>query len=68
MKNRFDPVEVLAVHRERADYGGPADILDLIDCATGKVVLSAGTENDDDYYPSFIANFTPGNMASNVGK
>ncbi len=30
------------------------------------VVLEVGTDNSDDYYPSFVANFQPENMATNA--
>lgn len=65
VKNRFDPQRVLARYREKCEYGGESDILELLDVKTGKVVLVAGTENSDDYYPSFVANFTPEHMACN---
>jgi hypothetical protein len=42
------------------------DILDLIDVVTGKVVLSVGTGNTDDYYPYWVAEFTPENMGANA--
>ena len=41
------------------------DCLEFIDTVTGKQVLKVGTSNTDDYYPSFVANFTPENMAIN---
>jgi len=66
IKNTFEPVRVLAVYCEKCDYGGAADILKLIDVITGKTVLEAGTDNSDDYYPSFVANFTPENMSVNA--
>lgn len=65
VSNRFAPVRVLARHREKGDYGSTADILEMIDIVTTKVVVEAGTDNSDDYYPSFVANFTPENMAVN---
>lgn len=65
-KNTFAPQEVLGVMRRDDDYKN--DVLDLIDTTTGKVVLSVGTTNTDDYYPSFEAVFAPENMAINAGK
>jgi hypothetical protein len=64
VKNTFAPVRVLARYKERGTYS-ECDILELIDIVTAKVVLEAGTDNSDDYYPSYVANFTPENMASN---
>lgn len=65
VKNTFKPVRVLARYREKGQYGATDDILELIDVVTTKVVLEAGTENSNDYYPSYVANFTPENMAPN---
>jgi len=64
--NVFPAIQVLAVIRERNGYNS-CDLLELIDTQTAKVVLVVGTDNNDDYYPSFVANFSPENMASNVG-
>ena len=64
MQNAFPPVQVLARHRDKSAYHD-ADILELIDVATGKTVLEVGTDNSDDYYPSFVASFSPENMATN---
>lgn len=66
VKNVFAPVKVLARHRTRSTGGSDAaDILELIDCVTTKTVLEVGTENSDDYYPSYVANFSPEHMACN---
>lgn len=64
MQNVFQPVQVLARHRDSGSYH-EADILEIIDVSTGKTVLEVGTENSDDYYPSFVANFRPENMVTN---
>lgn len=63
MKNEFAPCRVLA--RMKADDYGRNDTLELIDLKTGLVVLEVGTDNYDDYYPCFVANFAPQNMAVN---
>lgn len=68
VENTFAPVEVLGVMRQRDEYGNVSDALDLLDTTTAKVVLSAGTNNTDDYYPCFVAEFMPENMAINQGK
>lgn len=64
ISNSFPGIRVLARHKNKSNYN-EADILELIDVVTGKVVLEVGTDNSDDYYPSFIANFCPENMATN---
>lgn len=63
--NVFPPVQVLARYRGKSGYND-ADILELIDVATTLTVLEVGTDNSDDYYPSYVANFQPENMASNA--
>lgn len=58
--NTFEPCHVVA-RMTGADSG----ILECVDVETGKVVLECGTDNMDDYYPSYVASFTPENMAAN---
>lgn len=65
MTNCFEPLRVVGMHRTRSDGGYNADILALIDVVTGKIVIEVGTDNSDDYYPSFVGNFNPENMAIN---
>ena len=65
--NNFPGQCVIATMRPDEDYE-KNDILDLIDAVTGKVVLSVGTENTDNYYPYWVALFSPENMAINSGK
>lgn len=65
LSNVFPMVEVVGVNRTKYEYGGTSDVLELIDTHTGKVVLEVGTENTDDYYPSFVASFHPENMSIN---
>ena len=64
MKNVFQPVQV--VGRKKPNGYGTNDTLELIDVVTGKVVLEVGTDNSDDYYPSFVAAFFPANMVTNA--
>jgi hypothetical protein len=62
VKNKFAPVKVMGVMRpDNSD-----DVIDFFDVKTGKIVLSVGTDDLDDYYPSFVAEFTPENMAINT--
>jgi hypothetical protein len=53
--NTFPAVRVLARMGSDGHYG-TCDILQLIDVANGMIILEVGTENSDDYYPSFVAN------------
>jgi hypothetical protein len=62
--NRFPPQRVMAVMRKDGDYC-KNNVLELLDTVTGKVVLSVGTENTNDYYPMCIMSFNPENMAIN---
>jgi hypothetical protein len=64
VSNIFAGQEVLAKMRENDRYQ-ENDILDLVDVVTGKIVLSVGTGNTNDYYPYWVAEFTPENMGVN---
>lgn len=64
MKNVFPAVQVVA--RKKAAGYGTNDTLEFIDVVTGKVVMEVGTDNSDDYYPSFVGAFFPENMATNA--
>lgn len=66
MKNTFQPVRVVGRHRTVYQYGGSSDVLELIDVGTGQTVVEVGTDNDDDYYPSFVASFRPEGMTPNT--
>lgn len=61
VKNSFPAQRVLCYMR-----GGSDETLVFRDVVTGKEVLEVGTDNTDDYYPSFVAHFQPQNMAINV--
>lgn len=64
MRNVFPPVKV--VGRKRADdTWSKNDTLELFDPETGKIIVEVGTDNTDDYYPSFVSSFHPENMAAN---
>ena len=65
--NVFAPVAVLWRMGESREYEDGCDALELLDEVTGKAVLSVGTRNTDDYYPFFVGEFTPENMAINQG-
>lgn len=74
--NRFDAVRVSArtvTSRTTTTANGYSwttvvDLLELVDVETGKVVLEVGTDNSDDYYPSFVASFMPEHMAINAAR
>lgn len=66
MKNVFAPCKVLARMDTEREYGGTNDTLELLDCANGRVILRVGTDNSDDYYPWFVAEWLPANMAINA--
>ena len=65
MKNVFQPCEVVGRHRTVGSYGEEDDVLELIDTTTGETILEVGTENVDDYYPGFVANFRPEALSIN---
>lgn len=65
MRNVFQPHQVLAVYRDNRGHNS-CEILELIDVVTGKVVLEVGTDNSDDYYPSYVASFQPEHLAANA--
>lgn len=64
LKNMFKPVKVLVARRENHTWQKD-DILDFTDVITAKIVLSIGTENTDDCYPSFVAWWRPENLVHN---
>ena len=65
IKNSFAGVRVLVRQAPSQEFSND-DILEMIDLANGKVVLSVGTRNTEDYYPFFEASWTPENLAVNA--
>ena len=57
VKNVFQAVRCVGKMR--------GEILELTDAQSGKTVLELGTDDSDDYYPSFVCNFTPEAMSVN---
>lgn len=45
---------------------GEVDGIEMIDRRNGKVILTVGTRNTDDYYPSFVCDWGPGNLQENA--
>lgn len=66
VRNVFAPIKVVGRYRNKGEYSGTDDVLELIDAANGKVVLEIGTDNVDDYYPGFCAHWHPDRLAVNV--
>lgn len=66
VKNRFASVRVLCCMRTANGHGGTDETLVMRDVITGKEALEVGTDNTDDYYPSFVADFRPQNMFQNT--
>jgi hypothetical protein len=65
LTNTFAPVDVIASHVDKGEWNDECDILELRDASNGKVVLRVGTSNTDDYYPCFVAEWTPENLSVN---
>lgn len=68
VKNTFPGEEVIGRMKEPESdsYVTSCTILELISVVTGKTVLSVGTDNDDDYYPSWVGYFEPKNLSANA--
>lgn len=66
VRNVFPPVKVFGRKKADGEYD-KNDTLELVDAVTGKVVMEVGTDNSDDYYPSFVSAFWPDHMATNSG-
>ena len=58
MYNKFPPCDVMC-HFEKPGQYASNHILLMTDIHTGKPVVGIGTDNTDDYYPSYIAWFDP---------
>lgn len=75
VKNRFTPLWVIAKYRNTPNtelggysYSKECDLLEFRDVTNDKVIFTAGTDNTDDYYPSFVADWRPENMSYNDAK
>lgn len=68
--NTFEPIDVLVSYNEsgRASYSSQSNIIEFRDIVNGKIVMSIGTDNTDDYYPVFIAEWMPENLSVNGDK
>lgn len=58
--NTFDPVDVLCLTDVGSEYhsSNSCDLLQILNAKTGDEILKVGTDNIDDYYPSFVCNFS----------
>jgi hypothetical protein len=69
MATQVSPHNVAGRHvTSRKSYGDNMEICDtveLVDAITGRIVLAFGTDNADDYYPSFVAEWHPEALAAN---
>lgn len=62
VKNTFPEIDVFCRHRERGEYYGKDDVLEIYNLHTGKIILEIGVSNVDDYYPNWVCNWTPENI------
>lgn len=62
VSNMFVPIEVLCVYRDK-QHSTACDIIEFYDIKNGKKILEVGTDNSDDYYPSFVASWIPENIS-----
>jgi hypothetical protein len=67
MTNVFPAVKVIGKYLEKREPYDASEVLELVDVVTGETVVEVGTENTDDYYPYFVANFSPEAMVTNKG-
>lgn len=69
--NTFAPIAVVCTHVEESTFGfskGDADVLRVVNAKTGAVILDVGTNDIDDYYPSWICNFSAEALGVSVVK
>lgn len=59
---------VICSHGTRGEYGGESDVLELRSKETGELIFRVGTDNVDDYYPSFVAEWRPEGLGANSKK
>lgn len=49
----------------QSEYGSSADGVEFIDKRNGETILLLGTDNSDDYYPSYTCDWRPQKLAEN---
>jgi hypothetical protein len=57
---------VLVREMTAGTYGDGAEGIEMIDTRNGKTILRLGTDNSDDYYPSFTCDWRPQDLADNA--
>ena len=62
MTNTFEAHRVVCSMRDAHDD----DILVVVDAVTGKTVLEVGTSSVSDWYPCFVSDYHPENLAANA--
>ncbi len=65
VKNTFPPQQMFVTMRSD-DTWRKNDTLEFTDVETLKLVLALGTDNTDDWYPYFVFEWNPENMAINI--
>jgi hypothetical protein len=61
MKNTFNDIEVFIIYVDESN-GYDADIIRIYNIDNGELIIEVGTDNIDDYYPSFICNYNAENL------
>lgn len=64
--NTFAPIPVRCKNggRESKPYSQDrTQVLQFVDTRNGEVILEVGTDNSDDYYPWYVASWTPERIA-----
>lgn len=61
---KFAPVLVVGVMQTQSadDFKTKCEILQFLNASTRKIVMEIGTTDTDDYYPGFVALFSPENL------
>lgn len=67
IKNTFEPQKVIGKMKDNNTYTAN-DTIQFIDVVTGKIVLEFGTDEVDHFYPYCVMNWSPENLACNVGR
>lgn len=70
VKNTFAPIHVTAAFGPSGgrDYEDRDEVLEFREVSTGALILEVGTDNADDYYPSFVGNWRPERIGQPEGE
>lgn len=66
VKNIFEACRVTCRDTSSSHNSSAGSLVQFVDVDTNEVVLEVGTNNDDDYYPSFVSRFNPKAMSANT--